>query len=220
MQQNEILAVLCRIPLFATTDKAVLADVLAQEGATLQTAKCGEQIGADDRRALGILLSGRAQIRSADTEKAVILRTVSAGEIFDAAALFLDNTPPMSHITADTACTALFLDVALVRTLMTRSAAFLDAYLAFLAGRVQFLNQKIRCFTAGSAERRLACWLLAECKEGETVTVSLTALADILDIGRASLYRSLDKLEADGVIRHNGRSITLLLPQALLHDTQ
>ena len=38
----------------------------------------------------------------------------------------------------------------------------------------------------------------------------------MLDIGRASLYRALDKLEAEGFIRRAGREITVVSQDAIL----
>jgi CRP-like cAMP-binding protein len=89
-----------------------------------------------------------------------------------------------------------------------------------LAGRVRFLNRKIQCFTAGSAERRLALWLLSEEEEVITLPSSLTTLSDMLDIGRASLYRALDKLENSGLISREGRNIALLSPDEILKKYQ
>lgn len=215
MEEKDIIERLCSIPLFATTPKETLRGMLSHEGARQQSARSGERIGEENRHALGILLSGTAEIRSADSERIVILRHLRAGEIFDAASLFLKDAPPVSHVVAVTACSVLFLDTALVRELMTRSPAFLDAYLALLAGRVQFLNQKIRCFTAGKVGRRLACLLAAECEGNEEITVSLTALADTLDVGRASLYRALDELESAGLVRHDGRKLSVVCHERL-----
>lgn len=220
MERKDIIRVLQALPLFAHTPHDVLETVLQDDRARLQETPPHTRIDRCDTPELGILLSGKAQIRSADEEKTVILRTVSAGEIFDAALLFLDSTVPVSRIEAIERCQTLFLSAPLVRELMQLSPAFLDAYLALLAARVQFLNQKIRCFTAGSAERRLALFLAANGGEGATLTVSLTKLADILDIGRASLYRALDKLESEGLIRHDGRRITLVSLDALLKKYQ
>ena len=106
-------------------------------------------------------------------------------------------------------CKVLFLEHDAVRTLLGKDAAFLDAYLAFLADRVQFLNQKIRCFTAGSVERRLALWLAENAQNGPITASSLTGLAEILNVGRASLYRALEKLENDGLILRNGRELQI-----------
>lgn len=209
MNQNDIISVLRTVPLFDRTDEEVLAALLTEKGVTLKQTRADDTVREQGERALGVLLKGRASILSADSEKCVILRNVKAGEVFDAAALFLTDPPPLSKIVALTDCTTLFLSAQSVRALMTRSPAFLDAYLAFLADRVQFLNRKIRCYTAGSAERRLALYLADNCDENGVLTVSLSALSHILDVGRASLYRALDKLEADGLITHDGRRITI-----------
>lgn len=209
MNQNDIISVLRTVPLFDRTDEEVLAALLTEKGVTLKQTRADDTVREQGERALGVLLKGRASILSADSEKCVILRNVKAGEVFDAAALFLTDPPPLSKIVALTDCTTLFLSAQSVRALMTRSPAFLNAYLAFLADRVQFLNRKIRCYTAGSAERRLALYLADNCDENGVLTVSLSALSHILDVGRASLYRALDKLEADGLITHDGRLITI-----------
>ena len=162
------------------------------------------------------MLSGKLQILSADAERSVVLRSVGKGHIFGAATLFLEDRAPVSRLLAQSACTLFFLEKAAVRELLVTDPAFMDAYLRFLAERVHFLNAKIRCFTAGSAERRLALWL-AEHPEGTPFPVSsLTTLADTLDIGRASLYRALDKLEAEGLIARNGREMTVPSIEALL----
>ena len=62
---------------------------------------------------------------------------------------------------------------------------------------------------------------LAEHPENEPFpTGSLTALAKALDIGRASLYRALDKLENEGTILRDGRRITVLSTDDLLKQYQ
>lgn len=220
MQQKELLSILQTAPLFANVERDVLARILDARGVTLQESAPGEMLRSGNAPALGILLKGRAAILSADEEKNLILREMTKGEIFDAASLFLKDPPPLSRIVAKTACTALFLDADAVRNLMTSSPAFLDAYLSFLADRVQFLNAKIRCYTAGSAERRLALFLADGDGETYTRTVSLSALSRVLDIGRASLYRALEKLEQDALILHNGRRITVISKTKLLEKYQ
>lgn len=206
------------LPLFATTAVEALTDQLREAPEPVEV-PCGGVIG-EDMRALGVILEGRAEICSADSGHCVILREIGAPGVFGAASLFCDGPDPMSRIVAKTACRVLFFSLEEVRALLGRDEGFRDAYLAFLAGRVRFLNRKIRCFTAGSAERRLALWLCSE--EGNTVTLpaSLTALSDMLDIGRASLYRALDKLEGEGLIRREGRTITVISQDEILQKYQ
>lgn len=220
MEQQQILQLLKNIPLFAKTDPLLLRSVLESPGCKLIQASTGEQIGNGNGKELIVLLRGRAQIRSTDGERNVILRIPGPGEVIGAASLFLKQSPPISQVSALGKCTALLMDLSAVRSLLHGDNAFLEQYLAFLAGRVQFLNQKIRCFTAGSADRRLALWLASEEQDTLTLPASLSALAETLDIGRASLYRALDKLEAKGLIHREGREITLLSREKILEIYQ
>ena len=218
MNQKEIVDFLITLPLFRHCDKAVLLRVLqAHACEATDTPPAGAVLA--DAPALGVLLSGRAQIRSTDKE-GVILRTLKKGDVFGAASLFLQDAAPLSQIVAQDPCTTLLLSRTAVCELMQRDGAFLDEYLAFLAGRVNFLNQKIRCYTAGSAERRLAMWIAAEGKETLILPDSIASLAKTLDIGRASLYRALDKLEENGLIGRKGRTITVPSVDALLEIYQ
>ena len=209
---------LAALPLFSRTDTAVLGDWLRDAPEPLDVgAGCPV---AQDAPGLGILLEGRAEICSADSGRSVILREIAAPGIFGAASLFCDTPTPLSRIVAKTDCRVLFLSKAATRSLLGRDEGFRDAYLAFLAGRVRFLNQKILCFTAGSAERRLALWLISEESTTVTLPASLSAFSDMLDIGRASLYRALDKLEQEGLIRRDGRCITVLSQDEILKKYQ
>lgn len=220
MKQNEIFAFLKTLPLFQNTDDTLLEGTLNGPHCRIQQVKNGERIGSDDAHELVILLKGYAKIRSTDGERSVILRTPGPGDVLGAAALFLPQAMPLSRIQAVGEATALLMRDTAVRQLMAKDAAFLDAYLAFLAQKVHFLNQKIRCFTAGSAERRLALWLYGEGSEQILLPVSVSALADTLDIGRASLYRALDKLEADGLITRDGRMIQVISRDTILRKYQ
>lgn len=91
-------------------------------------------------------------------------------------------------------------------------------YIEFLSGRVKYLSRKIDVFTAGSAKSRLAFYIneAAGGVEGAEIKVTLASLALSLDIGRASLYRALDALVADGAIERVGRTIRVKDASALL----
>ena len=90
-------------------------------------------------------------------------------------------------------------------------------YLSFLSNRICYLNKKIVCLTAGSSERRLAYYLDSALSEAEdrgeltdSITVQMNTLCDMLNLGRASLYRAADKLSEDGFIMREGKTIRVL----------
>ena len=84
----------------------------------------------------------------------------------------------------------------------------------------EHLNRKIRYLTAGSAERRLALYLSSFESETVELDASISSLSELLDIGRASLYRAFDTLIADGYIQKDGRTIHILDPDAMIQDYQ
>ena len=87
-------------------------------------------------------------------------------------------------------------------------------YLAFLSEKIRYLNRKIVTLTAGSAERRLAYFLDTSIPENAadipTITVPMNSLAEMLNLGRASLYRAADRLSEEGFIERDGKTIKVI----------
>lgn len=79
-----------------------------------------------------------------------------------------------------------------------------------LANKISFLNEKISTLTGGSAEKKLAMFLLSFQKERFKISLSMSKLSSMLDIGRSSLYRALDSFESNGAIKKEGDVITIL----------
>lgn len=216
MTTSELSLFLKTLPLFSGISTELLENTLQSEHAQLLSLASGEMPPSHCSEMLGVVLSGRLLILSTDEARSVVLRSVEKGEIFGAASLFCEARAPLSRLKAKSASLLLFLDRAAIHSLLRADPDFMDAYLRLLATRIEFLNAKIRAFTAGSAERRLALWL-KDHAEGDFVReINFAVLADVLDIGRASLYRALDKLESEGLILRNGRDICILSPDDLI----
>ena len=220
MNGNELISALTALPLFEYTDHALLASWIKTHALTAQNVASGTRADHPGVRELGVLLQGRAEIQSADSGRCVILREMQAPGIFGAAALFCAGEVPMSRIETKSDARILYIPWEAVTALLDADSAFRRAYLTFLSERVRFLNRKILCFTAGSAERRLALWLCSEESDRILLPASLTALSDMLDIGRASLYRALDKLEGEGLIRRQGKEIFVISQDEILRKYQ
>ena len=167
----------------------------------------------------GIFLSGEAAATTADDSKNALLRFFKAGDFFGIANLFT-NQDCVSTIRAKKKCRVFFFTEESIRALLETDKTFLYNYLGFLSGRICYLNQKIRYLTAGSAERKLALYLSSFGKETIELDASLSSLSDLLDIGRASLYRAFDVLVADGYIQKDGRTIHLLDAEAMIQNYQ
>ena len=170
---------------------------------------------ACSEKSAGLILCGKATVSTPDPSKKTLLRYLEAGSLYGIANLFSD-APYVSVIRAHGNCRVFSLPEAAVRRLLSEDTCFLYQYLAFLSDRIRFLNRKIGYLTAGSAERRLALYLNSLGTRTVKLDVSISALSELLDIGRASLYRAFDKLSEDGFIRKDGRSFTLLDPDGML----
>ena len=80
---------------------------------------------------------------------------------------------------------------------------------------IHILNTRLRSISGAHTERALARYLCGEYEnaaQGDTVHVRIpyAELAKQLNMGRASLYRAFDALEAQGLIHKQGRSIAVL----------
>ncbi len=208
-------------PIFANVDRTHALSVFENGGCKAVEFEEGEMILAqnDTSRRAGIFLSGEAVATTADDSKNTLLRFFAAGDLFGIANLFT-HEGYVSSIRAKKRCRVFFFTEEAICELLESNKTFLYNYLSFLSGRICYLNHKIRYLTAGSAERRLALYLSSFGSKTIELKDSLSSLSELLDIGRASLYRAFDTLSADGYIQKNGRTIHLLAPDTMMRDYQ
>ena len=187
---------------------------------TLADARCHEadytrgQVIYDPARfdhALGLVLSGKIEASQHTNDRTLPLRFLGPGDVFGAAALFARESDYPTRLTALAKTRILFFEETLLRELMAKSAQAAENYIAFLAGRIHFLNHRIRSLTAGNAEALLVNFLAGQVQNGKTITLdtSASALASRLGISRASLYRAFEALEQRGLIAKSGKTITI-----------
>lgn len=210
-----------RSPIFSGVDLARAAEIFDHHGCRAVDFEDGDSILAQNEPShkAGIFLSGEAVVTTADDSKNALLRFFKAGDFFGIANLFT-NEDYVSSIRAKKGCRVFFFTEEAIRELLETDHTFLYNYLGFLSGRICYLNHKIRYLTAGSAERRLALYLSSFKSDTIELDASLSSLSELLDIGRASLYRAFDVLIADGYIQKEGRTIHLLDADAMIQNYQ
>ena len=208
-------------PFFSDLDQRKAEEIFSTHACRVCDYADGETILSPEEgeRAVGLLLSGSASVTTKDASRRALLRLLGAGEIFGVSNLFSDEAFT-TRITAIKKCRVFFLPREATFTLLSSDPVFLSRYLEVLCNRVGFLNRKIGYLTAGSAERRLALYLSSFGESEILPSVSLSALSDLLDVGRASLYRAFDRLEKDGFIQKEGRRIVILNTEAMLKAYQ
>ncbi len=156
---------------------------------------------ASKTRSVGILLSGRAQICPDNGGERSLMKTMKVGELFGIANLYAAEEPFPSVIRAKESCTVLFINGNAFREWLENDSAARLGYLELLSRKIVYLNRKIAALTAGNVEKKLA-FLLLENEVGGVFQpdCSMTALADMLGVGRASLYRATDSLQSAGML--------------------
>ena len=161
------------------------------------------------RRSLGVVLRGRVQVR----RESLLMSTLSAGDVFGAAALFTGDEDYPITLIALTRCEALLIPEESVRRLLWECGPFAEDYAAYLSGRIRFLSQRLEAVSNPSAEGKLARYLLTA--GGDSLTLPAAVLCRRLGVGRATLYRAFEALERAGAIAREGKTIRILRWEAL-----
>ena len=187
----------------ADFDAARAAALLASPDVRTAEFADGDVIFADGTpAALGVLVRGGAEIIRAGAGGEVLLRTFGAATLFG-------RESAGTQVRARGGACAVFLGRAAVEAVFAADPRTAIGYIAFLSEKIGFLNARLSTFTAESAEARLAGYLLraSDGRDAFTPEMSLSRLADLLGLGRASLYRAFDALCAAGAIEKEQRKI-------------
>ena len=217
MLSQEILECISSDKILGCADEDNLTHCFNEKTAYAKNFSAGETIYSPEcsKRQVGIILEGRAAVEPTNSNEKVLLKMLSARDMFGIANLYASELPFISVIIARSACRVLFIDADAFKALIERDA---NAYLEFMSRKIVFLNKKISTLTAGTTEKKLALFLAENQHDGEfSQRISMTAIAEILSVGRASLYRALDSLEAEGLIHRDGKSIFIPDKNALLN---
>lgn len=169
----------------------------------------------DSEPSLSFLMEGAALVykESCDGHRLLMSR-LSAGSLYGMASLY-HSAPFPTAIHAETPCSVLIWPKASVETAFEKEPTLSRNYIRLLSERIHFLNHRIETLTGDDPKARLLRLLLSlppdtAISDGSIrLPYALSQLAELLGIGRASLYRALDALEAEGAITRNGRVIRI-----------
>ena len=184
-----------------------------------QTYPRGAVVMSEDTgiRQLGFVMSGECEVIQNRVGNAPLpINCLLPPSAFGILTIFAPEMPFPTVVRAKRRCEILFIEEPALLSLLEREPRAAIAVSYFLGNRVGFLNREIATIGAGSADARLAVYLAdAYCRYGATFPFSCAEVSRLLNIGRASLYRALDRLAADGVLRTEKRMITILEPKKL-----
>jgi CRP-like cAMP-binding protein len=195
--------------LFENVDAEVIEKSCEFDGCNVKEYNVGD-VMQDFKSAqnIGLMLNGKATIISGDN--GVIIRKLIKDDIYGVAKLF-DNPKYLTKIVATTKCTVLTISKEFVEKCIELDKNIALNYIKLLAKKIGFLNNKISSYTAKTTDNKLYTYLLQLPRNGDKIVLNtdFSAIAKMLGIGRASLYRAFDKLENDGLIIKNDKEIIL-----------
>ena len=163
-----------------------------------------------------IVIKGTVEIQCPKAGHRVLLKTSGVGTIFGLANLYAPNETFPTLVSAKTYCEVLVIDHKIFKGMLESEPQIMSNFLVFLSKKVIYLNKKIASYTVGNNEKKLAYFLFENEINGTvSINMSISDIAIMLDMGRASIYRAFDKLEADGLISRQGRNIQILNKEKL-----
>lgn len=171
--------------------------------------KKGEVIYSADKfsNSLGYICSGRA-FAVTNNGQGIFMKSFEKGSCFGAAAIFGGGEKYVSTVIAKTDTEVLFISEEALRQIFISIPKTAVNYISFLSDKVRFLNKKLSVLSCTSADETVYNYL-SSVRDSDGFALnpkSMTLFSKMLGIGRATLYRSLDRLEENGkILRENNR---------------
>lgn len=217
-KQKQYAALLAQTFLFNETDGGLVELAFQDAECRCMEFDSGEPVYTRSHfsTSMGLVLSGKlTAYKPSEDGSGLPMNTFYPGGIFGVAGLFHQTKRYVSEVKALKRSRVLFLSQGLLQRLFQQDYRIAENYIAFLSSRICYLNSRIDHFTGGNARRRLSSFLLSISERSADplkfeLPGTLTQLAGTLDMGRASLYRAMDSLEQEGILRRSGKTIVLI----------
>ena len=211
---NEIFPILSSSSLFSGVSEDELSAMLYCLGAKEASFPRDSYLlrAGDTAESIGIVLSGRVLIIQEDVwGNRNILSKAGPGQTFAAAFACAQDRAVNISVIAETAVTALFVNVKQVLTLCPSACAhhsrIIRNLLGDLAGKNLQLSEKLTHMGQRTTRAKLLSYLSAEAQKRGTfefdIPYSRQQLADFLAVERSGLSAALGKLRREGLLDFN-----------------
>ena len=176
-------------------------------------------LSGSGRDAVGIVERGTAALIRIDEEGvSTVMEELGTGGVFGRSLAFAGSGEDSLEVVCRTPCDVLFIDYPHILKRCERACAhhsmLVQNMLQLISEKAQALSRRVDVLSRRSIREKLLCYFrqLSE-KEGSktfTLPFSLSTLADYIATDRSAMMRELKHLREEGVIRSDGRQITLL----------
>ena len=178
--------------------------------------KKGEIIYSADnfKNAIGFIFKGKA-FAVTNNKQELYMKTFEKGSAFGAAAVFGGGEKYVSSIIAKTDTEVLFINEVTLREIFIKIPKASLNYITFLSDKIRFLNTKLNMLSSKESQDTVYNYLVSSADNNGFVNYpsSMTLLAKMLGLSRATLYRSLDTLVENGKILRENNIIKVQAPQ-------
>lgn len=165
-----------------------------------------------EEKFLGIILKGKTSTKANVNSDEVILYDEEVSDVFGQSIVYSIGDRSNVEVVSLTNTVYLKLDENTITELSMSNPIIFNNSMNVMNKKIQMLLKRIKGFTAKSAEKKLALYIREQIDDNNvfTLDVSLSKLAFMLDLGRASLYRAIDTLENNNVILRNKKQIKVV----------
>ncbi len=154
-------------------------------------------------RRIGFVYDGECAVTSPSSQDSqVTFNRLKAGASFGVTTLFSEKNEFPTVVLAKTNCSVLFIEFEQIQQLIEQNKQIALNIMRFMTNRIEFLNERIASFSAGTVERKLVAYILENIKRTDELEFCFNKkqCAEALGCGRASLYRALDILVSEELI--------------------
>lgn len=176
---------------------------------------------ADDKL-VGFVTNGECEVRRIKPDGSrVVLNIIHENGSFGILSVFSKEEFP-TQIFALRNSEIWYFTEAQIKFFVNNNLQIATNLINFLVGRVNFLNKKIATFSGTRVEDRLSAFLLCQAEEHASLTFPFNCqkTAEEINAGRASVYRALASLEADGLITIDNKKIFIKDLESLERNTK
>ena len=146
-----------------------------------------------------------------------MLEELSVGGVFGRTLAYAGSVRDSMEVVCRTPCDVLFIDYPHIfkrcEKACTHHSLLVQNMLRLMADKAQALSLRVDVLSRRSIREKLLCYFrqLSEQEGKQTFTLpfSLSTLADYIATDRSAMMRELKRLKEEGVIRSDGRKITL-----------
>ena len=167
---------------------------------------------------VGVVERGSAALIRIDEEGvSTVLEELGAGGVFGRDLAFGASGGDSLEVVSRTGCEVLFIDYTHLLKRCERACTYhsllVQNMLELIVSKSQKLSQRVDVLSRRSIRDKLLCYFhqLSEKAGSSTFTLpfSLSTLADYIATDRSAMMRELKRLREEGIIRSEGRKITL-----------